>query len=160
MDDPRVVGPDEGLTLEGGANSMTLKVTSEHSDRLTVVEYRAAPNFSAPPVLHHHTREDWVAYVLEGELTFVFPEREVRAPRGTTVFVPAGTDFAWRNDADEPARYLAIHAPAGFDRFFVDVAEAIADRGGAATPEVMKEVIPPLWEKYGIRPASADSDAG
>jgi hypothetical protein len=69
------------------------------------------------------------------------------------VFIPAGADFAWRNDQDEPARFLAIHAPAGFERFFLDVADNVTDRGGTVTPEVMAEIIPPLWRQYGIEPA-------
>lgn len=67
--------------------------------------------------------------------------------------MPAETDFAWRNDGDEPARFLAIHAPAGFERFFLDVADTIADRDGAFSPEVMQSIIPPLWQQYGIEPA-------
>lgn len=110
-----------------------------------------APRFAAPPMLHHHTREDWVAYVVEGEVIFIFSDGEVRAPTGTTVFVPAGADFAWRNDADEPARYLAIHSPAGFDQFFVDVAEEVTGRGGAPTPEVMQQVVPRYGRSTGSR---------
>lgn len=152
---PVVIGPEEGERLRAGGNQITLKVTSEHSRRLTLLEFSVAPNFAAPPLLHHHTREDWVAYVIEGEVIFVFSDREVRAPTGTTVLIPAGADFAWRNDADEPARYLAIHAPAGFDQFFVDVAEQLSARAGPPTPEVMQQVIPPLWAKYGIESESA-----
>lgn len=152
---PLVIGPEEGVRLEAGVNEITLKITSEHSQRLTLLEFSVAPRFAAPPMLHHHTREEWVAYVVEGEVTFIFSDREVRAPTGTTVFVPAGADFAWRNDTDEPARYLAIHAPAGFDQFFVDVAREVRTRGGEPTPEVMQQVIPPLWAKYGIQSASA-----
>lgn len=157
---PAVIGPDEGMTLDAGPNRVTLKITSAQSEKLTLLEYRAGPRFAAPPVLHHHTREDWVAYVLEGEVTFVFSDGEVYAPAGTTVFVPAGADFAWRNDRDEPARYLAIHAPAGFDQFFVDVADAVAERGGTPTPEVMREVIPALWTKYGIHPSNSSGPSG
>src|SRR5919199_2269935 len=154
--EPSVIGPDEGTRLRIGANEITLKVTSAQGEKFALVEYYVPPRFAAPPVLHHHTREDWAAYVVEGELTFVFPEREVNAPAGATVFVPAGADFAWRNDRDEAARYLAIYAPAGFEQFFLDLAGAVAASGGGApTPEVMRQVIPPLWAKYEVRPRAA-----
>lgn len=156
---PRIVGSDEGVQLSAGPVRLTLKVTSQHSDRFTLLDYRVPPDFAAPPVLHHHTREDWAAYVTEGELTFTFPDGEVDAGTGTTVFVPAGCDFAWRNAHDEPARFLAVHAPGGFDRFFVDVAEGIAQHGGAPTPETMRQVIPPLWERYGIEPRAGNGTA-
>lgn len=152
LGDPWVIASDDGVRLDAGPVRVALKVTSEHSDRFTVVDYEAPPRFAGPAVLHHHTREDWAAYVLAGRLTFIFAEREVQAPAGTTVFVPAGADFAWRNDEDGPARFLAVHAPAGFDRFFLDVADDLTDRGGTVSPEVMGEIIPPLWQQYGIEP--------
>ena len=150
--EPSVIGPDGGTRLRMGTSEIALKVTSAQGEKFSLLEFRVAPRFAAPPALHHHTREDWAAYVVEGEVTFVFPEREVRAPAGATVFVPAGADFAWRNDREEPARYLAIFAPAGFEQFFSDLAGAVAAASGAPTPEVMREVIPPLWAKYEIRP--------
>lgn len=148
-----VIAPDEGTELGVGPVRVTLKITSEHSKQFTLLDYRVPPRFAAPPALHHHTREDWAAHIIAGELTFMFADGDVLAPAGATVFVPVGTDFAWRNDRDEPARYLAVHSPAGFDHFFADVADGIASRGETATPEAMQQVIPPLWTKYGIEPA-------
>lgn len=150
---PVMIARDEGVRLDAGPVSLTLKVTSDHSDQFTLLDYRVPPGFAAPPALHHHTREDWAAHVTEGEITFVFADGEVAAPAGATVFVPAGCDFAWRNDHDTPARYLAIHAPAGFDHFFVDLADGVAAHGGSVTPDVMRQVIPPLWTKYGLETA-------
>lgn len=154
---PRTIAPDDGVRLEAGPVRLTLKVTSSDSDKFTLMDFEAPPRFSAPPTLHHATREDWAAYVMTGQLTFVFVDGEVTAPAGTTVFVPAGVDFAWRNDEDEPARYLAIHAPAGFDRFFVDVANGVAEHGGTVSPEVMQQIVPPLWRQYGIEPVPTAS---
>lgn len=152
---PVMIARDEGVRLDAGPVSLTLKVTSDHSDQFTLLDYRVPPGFAAPPALHHHTREDWAAHVTEGKLTFTFADGEVRAPAGATVLVPAGVDFAWRNDGDVPSRYLAIHSPAGFERFFVDVADGVRARGGAVDPAVMREVIPPLWAEYGIEPAGS-----
>lgn len=162
MDDgqrPSIISADGGTTLTAGPVRVTVRVGSDHSAQFTLVDYEAPPGFSAPPVLHHHTREDWAAHVTQGELTFVFADGEVSAPAGSTVFIPVGCDFAWRNDHAKPARFLAIHAPAGFDGFFVDVASGVADRGGEVTPEVMQEVVPPLWAAYGIEPAAAGGPA-
>lgn len=157
--EPQIIGPDDGVELSAGPVQLVLKVTSEHSDRFTLLDYRVPPGFAAPPALHHHTREDWAAHVTAGALTFTFADQEIRADAGTTVFVPAGCDFAWRNAGDDPARFLAAHAPAGFDRFFVDVADGIADEGGTPSPETMQRVVPPLWGRYGIEPRDADGPA-
>jgi hypothetical protein len=57
-----------------------------------------------------------------------------------------GTPFAWRNaSAHEPAVYLAVYAPGGFEQYFPALQTAAA-RGGGLSPEV----IGPLWEQYGI----------
>lgn len=152
---PAVIGPADGAGLQSGPNEITLKVTSAHGQKFALAEFRVAPQFNAPPILHHHTVEDWAAYVLEGEVVFAFADGEVRAPAGTTVFIPAGADFAWRNQRDEPARFLAVYAPAGFEQFFIDLADAVTARGGLAAPAVMREVIPPLWGKYAVRPRTA-----
>ena len=65
---------------------------------------------------HVHADEDDAFYVVEGETTFVFRDREVAAPPGTFVLVPPGVEHGFRNDRDASVRMLNIHAPAGFDR--------------------------------------------
>ncbi len=65
---------------------------------------------SGPGYLHVHHADDEAWHVLEGSLTFQFIDRQVEAPAGTTVFVPAGVahDYAV---ASGPARYLIIMTP-------------------------------------------------
>jgi quercetin dioxygenase-like cupin family protein len=63
-----------------------------------------------PDYLHVHYADDEAWHVLEGTLTFRFANREVEAPAGTTVFVPAGVPHAYYESAD-PTRYLIILTP-------------------------------------------------
>jgi mannose-6-phosphate isomerase-like protein (cupin superfamily) len=65
---------------------------------------------------HTHDEEDDAFYILEGEMTFIFDEKETPAPPGTFVLVPPGVEHGFRNDGDTQVRMLNIHAPAGFDR--------------------------------------------
>jgi mannose-6-phosphate isomerase-like protein (cupin superfamily) len=65
---------------------------------------------------HVHDGEDDAFYILEGEMTFEFGDRQVAAPPGTFVLAPPGVEHGFRNDGDIPVRMLNIHAPAGFDR--------------------------------------------
>jgi mannose-6-phosphate isomerase-like protein (cupin superfamily) len=65
---------------------------------------------SGPDYLHVHHADDEAWHVLEGTLTFRFADREVKAPAGTTVFVPAGVAHAYY-EADGPTRYLIILTP-------------------------------------------------
>jgi mannose-6-phosphate isomerase-like protein (cupin superfamily) len=65
---------------------------------------------------HVHDDEDDAFYIVEGEMTFTFGDREVSAPPGTFVLAPPGVEHGFRNDQDRPVRMLNIHAPGGFDR--------------------------------------------
>lgn len=64
---------------------------------------------SGPSYLHIHRSDDEAWHILEGSLRFRFPDREVDAPAGTTVFVPAGSPHTYR--VTEPSRYLIFLTP-------------------------------------------------
>lgn len=63
-----------------------------------------------PDYLHVHYTDDEAWHVLEGTLTFRFADREVEAPAGTTVFVPAGVAHTYY-EAHGATRYLIILTP-------------------------------------------------
>ncbi len=65
---------------------------------------------SGPGYLHVHHSDDEAWHVLEGTLTFRFVDREIQAPAGTTVFVPAGVAHDYV-EAAGPTRYLIILTP-------------------------------------------------
>jgi mannose-6-phosphate isomerase-like protein (cupin superfamily) len=65
---------------------------------------------SGPDYLHVHYSDDEAWHILEGTLTFRFQDREVQAPAGTTVFVPAGVPHAYY-ESKSPTRYLIIMTP-------------------------------------------------
>src|SRR5919108_4696557 len=65
---------------------------------------------SGPDYLHVHYADDEAWHVLEGRLTFRFRDKQVDAPAGTTVFVPAGVPHAYF-ESQGPARYLIILTP-------------------------------------------------
>ena len=73
------------------------------------------PGRGGPPS-HVHEDEDDAFFILEGELTFVVSGEELRAPAGTFVLVPPGTEHTFANGGTAPVRMLNLHAPAGFDR--------------------------------------------
>ena len=64
---------------------------------------------SGPSYMHIHRSDDEAWHVIEGLLRFIFPDREVDAPAGTTVFVPAGSPHTYR--VTEPSRYLIFLTP-------------------------------------------------
>jgi mannose-6-phosphate isomerase-like protein (cupin superfamily) len=68
------------------------------------------------PDSHAHDAEDDSFYMLEGELVFTVDGEDVTAGPGTFVLVPPGVEHTFANRAEEPARFVNVHAPAGFDR--------------------------------------------
>jgi mannose-6-phosphate isomerase-like protein (cupin superfamily) len=149
---PTVVRAGDGTHLNGRPSTVTIKVGTEHGAAFSVAVFEAAAGFRAPPDLHGHTREDWAAYVLAGAVTFATDEGEVRAESGDLALFRHGTRFAWSNPGEQPARFLAIYAPAGFERFFADLGEAIGGQPDVISdPAAMGRIVRPLWERYGIR---------
>ena len=78
-----------------------------------------------PYYMHIHQSDDEAWHVLEGVLRFKFPDREVEATPGTTVFVPAGVAHTYT--VVEPSRYLIILTPK-IDRLIAK----LLDTGGVA----------------------------
>jgi len=81
-------------------------------NELTGGSYRVmvgwAPTGEGPPMhVHPHTDEGF--YIGDGEMTFVFPDREVVAGPGTFVFVPRGVRHTAR--ITRPLRGLLIYSP-------------------------------------------------
>lgn len=63
-----------------------------------------------PGYLHVHHADDEAWHVLEGKLTFRLRDKQIEAPAGTTVFVPAGAPHDYFV-SQEPGRYLIILTP-------------------------------------------------
>jgi mannose-6-phosphate isomerase-like protein (cupin superfamily) len=69
-----------------------------------------APVSEGPPMhIHPHTDEGF--YIADGEMVFVFPDREVVAGPNTFVFVPRGCVHTARTT--QTTRGLLIYSPGG-----------------------------------------------
>jgi mannose-6-phosphate isomerase-like protein (cupin superfamily) len=79
--------------------------------------------------VHSHPHTDEAFYVLEGELRVLAGDTERTIGPGGFVLVPGGVAHAFATAGDRPARFLVIHGPAGFEQFFVAVAEAERNAG-------------------------------
>ena len=145
--------PGEGRTISMGPNSITFKVGGEETGgAFSMIEYSVAPGFQAPPAMHFHTHESWVGYILEGVFGFQLGDETVTLSAGSSLLVPKGLPFRWWNAEDKPAKYLAIYFPAGFEKYFDDI--AALTKGLPPGPLDMSKLMPqllPLWEKYGIK---------
>src|SRR3954454_18760473 len=107
---PVVVQPGEGHRL-GNVEFLARTVDTPRFN-FSIIEIVAGRVLEA----HVHDDEDDAFYILEGELTFAFPDEDVVAGPGAFVLVPPGVEHGFRNDGEVPVRMLNIHAPGGFDR--------------------------------------------
>lgn len=60
---------------------------------------------------HHHTAENEIYFVLQGELTSVQNGRALRIPRHGLVFIPKGVRHSAENRTGRRCVFLAVHAP-------------------------------------------------
>ena len=74
--------------------------------------------------LHVHSREDEIAYVLEGALEVRLRDRTAVLEAGGVSRLPKTVPHALRNPLETPSRYLFLAVPGGLDRWFDAVADA------------------------------------
>ena len=119
-------------------NHPTVLVRGEESSgRLGIVESVMPPGAPGPPL---HTHEfDEAFYVLDGAITFHLGGELVRVGAGGHAFAAAGEPHTLANPGAEPARFLIVFTPAGFEREF---ARRIARRDGVAPPQWALQEIP------------------
>ncbi len=139
MDMPEiVVKPEEGRSVWLGGMGVIFKVSGGNTGgAFAVVEHPIEPGRLVLPHVHMH--EDEYSYVLEGTIGARVGDREIIAGQGSYVIKPRGLMHTFWNPGPGPARLLEVIAPAGFETYFVELAEA-ADPGRR----------PALAAKYGV----------
>ena len=111
-----------------------------------LVEHPIEPRVLAAP-LHTHRHEDEYTYVLEGEVGVQVGD-EVRIARpGDLVFKPRDVPHAFWNAGDAPARALEIISPAGFERYFTEVAPLLPPAHPGPPDE---QALGAVMAKYGL----------
>lgn len=117
-----VVLAGDGRSVQLGGLGVLFKLMgADTGGTFAVVEHPIAPGtLAAPP--HRHQNEDEASYVLEGNIAVEIGDRVVYASPGTLVFKPRGIFHTFWNEDEIPARVLEIISPAGFEKYFEEVA--------------------------------------
>ncbi len=118
-------------------------VTADSGGSHTVIETTVPAGFAGPPA-HLHRSMDEEFYVLDGELTVRVGDQAVTAARGAYAYVPRGDVHTFANCGDRPATFLDIVHPAGFERYYRDLAAAFREAGGMPS----REAFAALFAKY------------
>jgi mannose-6-phosphate isomerase-like protein (cupin superfamily) len=116
------LGPKDGEAVYLGGLGVRFMVDGAASGGgFSLVEHPIDRRSLAAP-LHRHANEDEYSYVLEGRVGVQLGDEVLEAGPGDLIFKPRGQWHAFWNRGDEPARLLEIISPAGFDRYFAEIA--------------------------------------
>lgn len=132
---------DDGERIELPNWSMLVKVAAADTlGRLTVLEGRMAPQLSGPPG-HVHDGHDETFIVLEGRMRFRIGDGFQTAVPGETMFASRRLAHGFNNPYDEPARYVAILTPSGYEDYFRKVSAHVAATGAMPDPDLTRDLM-------------------
>jgi mannose-6-phosphate isomerase-like protein (cupin superfamily) len=150
--EPFVVRPGEGRSIDLGSFLMTVKATAESTDdAFTLLEATEPPHFGPPMHVHRDAAEAF--YVLEGEYHIFIDNEETRCPEGSFIYIPAGAVHGFRV-GKVPSKKLNLYVPGAMIGYFVELAAAIASGDvddewlGAIAERHGMEVLGPVPESY------------
>ena len=156
-----ILSPNDDQLVWLGGLGIQFKLDGTNTQgAFSVVEHPLEPGAFAPP--HTHSREDEFSYVLEGTVGVKLGDQEFLVTRGSYIVKPRGIPHAFWNSGPEPARLLEIIAPAGFERYFMQLA-ALVNKNVSRDDEAIEklaseygltyhmEQMPELIAKHGLR---------
>ena len=139
-----LIRPEEGESVSIGGVDVAFPVSGRATDgAYAILEFRLEPGRLIPP--HAHSREMEVSYVLEGEVGVRIGPEELTAKHGCFVVKRPHTTHAWWNATTSSARVLEVISPAGFERYFRELAEIHAS-SGFREPRLVAN----LQDRYGL----------
>jgi mannose-6-phosphate isomerase-like protein (cupin superfamily) len=133
---PRIIGPRDGKFVDLQSVGVRFMVWGEESGGgFSLVEHPIPPRTLVAP-LHLHEREDEYSYVLEGRMGAQLGDDVVFAEPGDLVFKPRNQWHTFWNAGDTPCRLLEIISPAGFEHFFNELGEQMAEAQAVSVASV------------------------
>ena len=103
-----------------GVRCRVLADAESTDSRYGLVDMIEVPSGDMPPLHVHHTHDEGFL-LLDGHLTLFLPDREIELDPGDFVLAPHGVPHAYRA-GPEPARWLVVSSPPGFEGFVREVA--------------------------------------
>lgn len=150
---PRIVGATDGKAVALAGLGVRFMIWGDESGGgFSLVEHPIAPRHLCAP-LHRHANEDEYSFVLEGRMGAQLGDDVVVAEAGELVFKPRRQWHTFWNAGDVPCRILEMISPAGFERYFDELAAGAApphEIGARYGLEVEPGSIPRLCEQHGL----------
>lgn len=100
-----------------------IKATARETNRAhSLIELTVPARFPGA-TLHYHKTFVESFYILEGQIEVIRGEETITATAGKLLHMPIGMIHGFHNATDQPARFLVICTPGGFDSFFTGLIE-------------------------------------
>ena len=118
-----VVQPAEGLVTNSNTTpgrSYALKLLGGATgDSIMMFEETVPAGTKSTFHLHHDSDE--IAYVLEGEVTFLIGDAVTVGGPGACAFMPRDVPHAWKSTGAEPGRVLFLYTPGRAGKLFEEL---------------------------------------
>ena len=134
-----------------GPNRVSIIARGQDTDGgYSVVQWVMAPPPAPGPPRHRHGREHEALIVLEGALDAIVEDCARRLGPGEFLFVPRHTWHTVSNPGPEPARFLVLLSPPGFERFWENMAALLGEN-----PDPDPATVLELQRQHGMETAGA-----
>ena len=135
-----VEAPHIGLV----GDTYTITVAGKDTgDKFCVIDMHVPPGGGPGP--HRHDFEE-TFIVLDGEVEVTFRGKKSTVRTGETVNVPSNAPHQFHNASSTAARMICVCAPAGNDRFFMEIGVPVATRT-TAPPKLSEKEMAEFVEK-------------
>lgn len=152
-----VVQPGEGdkVALPGFGAVFKLYSRNNGGEVAIVEHFFEVGSITAP---HRHTREDEHSIVIAGEIGFRSDDSEVVLGPGGYITKPRGEMHAMWNAGSELGRIIEVITPGGFEHYFRELSELLADRADDPHGPALHELpeFDELAVKYGLTYGTPD----
>lgn len=114
-----------------GPNAVTFPLRGEETGgRYSLTQFVMAPPPNPGPPPHIHEDADEAIYVLTGSVRMGIDDEHLTGSVGSLMFVPRGRLHSIANVGDDPAAFLVILSPPGYEGFWREMAALRAHLGG------------------------------
>lgn len=114
-----------------GPNAVTFPLRGEETGgRYSLTHLVMAPPHNPGPPPHILEDADEAIYVLTGSLRMGIDDEQLTGSAGSLMFVPRGRLHSITNVGDDPAAFLVILCPPGYEGFWREMAALRAHLGG------------------------------